>query len=112
LPGSRVAVMQGDARDCGNVLRASAGAFTAAISSPPYPTEHDYTRNTRLELAFLEEVSNVESLRVIKRQMIRSHTKGIYIGDDDSQHVAHHPQIQSIARELTKRVAGKTHGFA
>jgi hypothetical protein len=112
LPGSRVAVIQGDARDCGNVLRTSAGAFTAAISSPPYPTEHDYTRNTRLELAFLEEVSNVESLRVIKRQMIRSHTKGIYIGDDDSKHVAHHEKIQSLMRELTRRVAGKKHGFA
>ncbi|MEK6376100.1 MAG: DNA methyltransferase [Acidobacteriota bacterium] len=112
LPASLVTVIQGDARECGTVLAKSKGFFAAAISSPPYPTEHDYTRNTRLELAFLEAVSGVESLRAIKRKMIRSHTKNIYHDDKDSQHVAGHARIQALATELRKRVAGKKHGFA
>jgi len=112
LPASFVSVIQGDARECGTILAKSKGAFAAAISSPPYPTEHDYTRNTRLELAFLEAVSGLESLRAIKRKMIRSHTKNIYHDDNDSQHVADHARIQALARELRKRVAGKKHGFA
>jgi len=112
LPRSFVTVIEGDARDCEKLLAKSKGVFAAAISSPPYPTEHDYTRNTRLELAFLEAVSGLESLRAIKRKMIRSHTKNIYYGDNDSAHVANHVAIQALATELRKRVEGKKHGFA
>jgi hypothetical protein len=112
LPGSSVTVIHGDARECQTIFAKSKGLLAAAISSPPYPTEHDYTRNTRLELAFLEAVSDVESLRAIKRKMIRSHTKNIYHDDKDSQHVADHSRIQSLAIELRKRVEGKKHGFA
>ena len=82
LSGSSVAVLQGDSRDCHQLLtRAGVRKVGAVISSPPYPTEHDYTRNTRLELAFLEQVSDIASLRAIKRNMIRSHTKNIYHDD-------------------------------
>src|SRR2546425_505770 len=51
----QVTVSQGDARLCHQVL-GRRRRFHAVICSPPYPTEHDYTRNTRLELAFLEHV--------------------------------------------------------
>jgi hypothetical protein len=113
LPQSSVTVIEGDARNCNQLLtKFGIKQVAAAISSPPYPTEHDYTRNTRLELAFLEQVTDVESLRMIKRKMIRSHTKNIYCEDNDSVHVAGHRPIQALARELRKRVEGKTHGFA
>ena len=61
------------------------GGFDAIICSPPYPTEHDYTRNSRLELALLEFVVDRASLRSIKKGMIRSHTKGFYVSDDDKR---------------------------
>ena len=49
-----VTVVQGDSRYlCKALGRDKAGAVAAVICSPPYPAEHDYTRNTRLELAFL-----------------------------------------------------------
>lgn len=108
-----VKVIEGDARDCNNLLRHYAsGPYAAVICSPPYPTEHDYTRNSRLELAFLGAVSDRETLRAIKRQMIRSHTKGIYKGDNDASLVSSNPMITSIAEKLEKKIKNKTHGFA
>jgi hypothetical protein len=104
-------VLQGDSRNCKS-LTARRRKFAALISSPPYPTEHDYTRNSRLELALLGYVKNIETLRVIKRQMIRSHTKGIYASDVDSALVKNYEGIQKLVVAIDKRAKAKTHGFA
>jgi hypothetical protein len=101
----------GDARVCGKYLRRP-GYFNGLISSPPYPTEHDYTRNSRLELALLGAVSDRQSLRHIKSQMIRSHTKGIYQTDKDSKLVSDHETIQALVHTIDKKARDKTYGFA
>ena len=106
---ARATVLRGDARTCAETLDRY-GKFNACICSPPYPTEHDYTRNTRLELAFLESVTDLASLRKIKTAMIRSHSKNIYKSDADATHVKRYKQVQSLADTLRKRVKGK-HGF-
>ncbi len=106
-------VFLGDSRFCSRTLKnGSSGPYAAVICSPPYPTEHDYTRNARLELAFLEHVFDRESLRKIKQTMIRSHTKGIYKLDCDSKLVEHDEKVQSIVRSLKRKVRSKDHGFA
>lgn len=84
----------------------------AIVCSPPYPTEHDYTRNTRLELAFMEAVVDKESLRGHKRRMLRSHTKGIYVGDNESLEVKNDARIQGIVSEINEKVRDRHHGFA
>lgn len=88
------------------------GSIACVICSPPYPAEHDYTRNSRLELAFLEHVRDIESLRSIKKTMIRSHTKGIYAGDNDQDHVRGSEPINQLVSEIEPRVRAKSHGFA
>lgn len=106
-------ILQGDSRNLTSVMRnARAGQAHAVICSPPYPAEHDYTRNTRLELAFLESVTDLESLRAIKKTMIRSHTKNIYIGDDDRRWVKQLSPITILAEQVAQRAKGKSHGFA
>jgi hypothetical protein len=106
-------VLRGDARDVKALVRRSGyRRFQAVICSPPYPAEHDYTRNSRLELAFLEAVRDRRSLQKIKRTMIRSHTKGVYKGDGDAALVKGHPAIERIARALDEKAECKTHGFA
>jgi hypothetical protein len=113
MPWTSASVLRGDARDCASLLkRNGCQRFHAVICSPPYPAEHDYTRNARLELAFLEAVLGRDSLRKIKRQMIRSHTKGIYRGDDDSSLVQGNLTIARIARKIDRKARGKSHGFA
>lgn len=111
IPHPAAKVILGDARDCSRLLQ-HPNEFAALISSPPYPAEHDYTRNARLELAMLGAVRDRESLRKIKKTMIRSNTKGIYVGDSDSALVTGHLQIEKLARVLDERAESKTHGFA
>jgi SAM-dependent methyltransferase len=113
-PRAAATVLEDDARDAGAALKAGAapGPYCALICSPPYPAEHDYTRNSRLELAFLEAVTDLQSLRGYKKRQLRSHTKGIYKEDNDSQHVAGHPAVERVAIEIEANVQDKTHGFA
>ena len=93
------------------------------ITSPPYPTEKDYTRNTRLEMMFvaatgwggdwlLGEDHIRDIVRGVKKEMIRSHSKGIYKADNDAQFVSHIPEVQSLSEELAEASAEKTYGFA
>lgn len=113
LKSKKADVILGDSRCCEDIAQMSKyNSFNAIICSPPYPAEHDYTRNARLELAFLEEVQDRDSLRTIKRGMIRSHTKGIYKGDNDAKQVANYKVIQSLAEILKRKGRQKTHGFA
>jgi 16S rRNA G966 N2-methylase RsmD len=111
-PTGKATVLHGDARTCATVLPKSSRQFAAIICSPPYPTEHDYTRNARLELSFLEAVTDRETLREIKRLMIRSHTKGIYKTDRDAALVKDHPAIQKLVTEIDRATSTKTYGFA
>jgi hypothetical protein len=101
-------VLEGDARKASGVLGRK--TFTHCVCSPPYPTEHDYTRNSRLELAFLERVRDVESLREIKKGMIRSHTKCIYKGDQDAASAGQYEEVTRLVRRL-RRAVGDAHGF-
>jgi DNA methylase len=108
----RAEVVHGDSRRCRSLLSEHANDFSAVICSPPYPAEHDYTRNARLELAFLEEVTDRASLRTIKKGMIRSHTKGIYKTDRDGMFVSKNGSIRRLAARLETAVSGKEYGFA
>ena len=113
LARSAVTVVQGDSRNCGGLSEVSKHApFAAIICSPPYPAEHDYTRNSRLELAFLDHVPDLASLRVIKKAMIRSHSKGIYVTDSDGEQVAGNRRVMAVVEEIQKKAELKTHGFA
>ena len=103
----------GDSRD-GRTMRTAAKwneGPVYVITSPPYPTEHDYTRNSRLELVFMEAVGGLQSLRTIKRRMIRSHSKGIYVGDNDYRDVRKFGPVSQIVAEIDSRVQGRKSGF-
>lgn len=91
---------------------AEAGSISHVITSPPYPTEKDYTRNSRLELVFLGFVSDTASLQGVKKTMIRSHSKGIYKQDNDGEFVEGVECVQVVERELADKASTKTYGFA
>lgn len=106
-------VLLGDARELNEITRSLDNiVYDYIVCSPPYPGEHDYTRHSRLELAFLEEVSDRASLQKIKKNMIRSNTKGIYKADNDKELVLENPEIREIVNILTEKVKTKSHGFA
>ncbi|MCC7494961.1 MAG: hypothetical protein IT204_21615 [Fimbriimonadaceae bacterium] len=104
-------VHQADAREPATVL--AAGSISAVICSPPYPNEKDYTRATRLESVLLGYCQNKAELQALKRGLLRSNTRGVYVSDDDHELVADHPQVAALCAEIERRrlELGKTSGF-
>jgi hypothetical protein len=106
-------VLRGDARNCSSLLQRNGfKKVHVAITSPPYPAEHDYTRNTRLELAFLDFVTSNDCVRSIKRMMVRSHTKGVYKTDRDVELIRDNKDINALADKVAKKCRSKPYGFA
>ena len=100
----------GDARHCETIFRREK-VVDYVICSPPYPTEHDYTRHMRLELAFTDSISTLSCLRAIKKTMIRSHTKGLYKEDDDAAIGPTSPGVEEVAKRVEVAVADKSSKF-
>jgi site-specific DNA-adenine methylase len=103
-------VYTGDAR---NLTQFVSGPVDFVICSPPYPNEKDYTRITRLELIMLEFMQSKKDLRHVKEGMLRSHTRNVYVADNDAQYVTDIPEIQQLSAYIEeKRIErGATSGF-
>jgi hypothetical protein len=58
-------------------------------------------------------VNNKPELQALKRDLLRSNTRGVYKGDDDDVWIDGFPEIQRIAEMIeTRRIElGKTSGF-
>lgn len=100
-----------DARELSRSL--SPESVQMVITSPPYPNEKDYTRTTRLESVILGFYQDMPHLRKLKKSLLRSNTRGVYIADSDDQFVQSHARVQAIATEIEERrqALGKTSGF-
>jgi len=94
-------VFLGDSREIGNKLDTE--SVDAVITSPPYPNEKDYTRTTRLETVLLGYAKDRSELRRLKKNLIRSNTRGVYKDDNDDQWIAEHPEIKRIANAIENR---------
>ena len=104
LPARRTTtatVLRADAREVASVLPPA--SIDAVITSPPYPNEKDYTRTTRLESVLLGFIRSKQELRDLKKQLIRSNTRGVYKTDTDDHLVAGHAEIQRIAEAIERR---------
>lgn len=104
-------VFQGDSRNVPLILRSKGvdGVFT----SPPYPNEKDYTRTTRLETVLLGFIRNLSELRSLKKNLLRSNTRGVYKADEDDKWVSEDTEVGRIAAEIERRRVelDKTSGF-
>ncbi len=107
----RAEVYLGDARNVSKMIELN--SVDAVITSPPYPNEKDYTRTTRLESVVLGFIKSKAELKEMKKNFIRSNTRGVYKGDEDDKYVEGHPEIQHIAESIEKRrrELGKDSGF-
>ena len=58
-------------------------------------------------------IRSKEELRNLKKGLVRSNTRSVYIADDDDQWIREHPEIQRIASAIESRriELGKTSGF-
>lgn len=117
-------VIRADARQLADTLQEEStllhsdkheGEIDYLITSPPYPAEHDYTRNQRLELIWLGVCDNNQDLQKIKKMNIRSHTKNIYVADDEGEQtdIRENDQVDSIVTEMENIIEEEDiqHGF-
>ncbi len=104
-------VKTGDSRNLSGLLESK--SVDAVITSPPYPNEKDYTRTTRLETVLLGFINNKHELRLLKENLLRSNTRGVYKSDEDDLFVSDNEEIERIAEAIEKRrlELGKTSGF-
>ena len=104
-------VLLGDSREILEEIEDN--SVSAVITSPPYPNEKDYTRTTRLESVILGFMSSKEDLRAIKRNLVRSNTRGVYKDDIDDQWTLSFQRVHDLADEIERRriELGKTSGF-
>jgi tRNA G10 N-methylase Trm11 len=111
LPPTQATILYGDARAIPHGLPLA--SIDAVITSPPYPNEKDYTRTTRLESVILELYKTKKELRDIKRGLVRSNTRSVYVDDIDDKCVEEFAEIQRIAEAIEHRrlELGKTSGF-
>ncbi len=119
-----VEIVQGDAREIGELLKEQSdllnsekhqGEIDYLITSPPYPAEHDYTRNQRLELIWLNAADDNKDLQKIKKSNIRSHTKNIYVADNEAEetNIRENDRIDGIISKMEQYIIDEdiTHGF-
>lgn len=103
----------GDSRDLLSVIgKGFEKKIKWVISSPPYPTEHDYSRISRIELELGGFIKSQEDLRSIKRLQIRSNSKTVYSDDRDSDHVKNVKSVADIVRKIETRSRKISHSFA
>ncbi len=81
------------------------------ITSPPYPNDLEYTRQTRLELYLLDFVNNMADIQKLKRKMVKSSTKLIFKESDSAKAVQHFSEIGDVADRIYEQTKDKNWGF-
>ncbi|MBM4033846.1 MAG: site-specific DNA-methyltransferase [Planctomycetes bacterium] len=105
----RARVFQGDARDLSGQVEAD--SIDVLFTSPPYPTDIEYTRQTRAELYFLGFIETMDDVRAIKKLMVRGSPKNIYKTDNNQALVAGYDSVQTVSRAIHEVTKDKNWGW-
>lgn len=89
----------------------SENSIDFVITSPPYPNDLEYTRQTRLELYLLDFVKNMNDVQEIKRKMAKGSTKLIYKESDSEKYIEKFTSVQNISDKIYEKTKTKDWGF-
>ena len=81
------------------------------ITSPPYPNDLEYTRQTRLELYLLDFVQNMDDIQKIKRRMAKGSTKLIFKESNSEEFIDSYDSIKTISYKIFEQTKDKNWGF-
>jgi len=82
-----------------------------AITSPPYPNDLEYTRQTRLELYLLDFVQNMNDIQKIKRRMAKGSTKLIFKESNSEIFINKFDTVINISSQIYEQTKDKSWGF-
>ena len=81
------------------------------ITSPPYPNDLEYTRQTRLELYLLDFVKSMDDIQQIKRKMAKGSTKLIFKESDSERFVEKFHAVKNVSSQIYEQTKHKNWGF-
>jgi hypothetical protein len=84
----------------------------AVLTSPPYLSDHDYSRLTRLELVFSGNVASPSDLLKLKHRLLRSSSKNVYQSDHAVELVKRFGAVRSVIKGISERAEERASGFA
>ena len=86
-------------------------SIDSIITSPPYPNDLEYTRQTRLELYLLDFVKSMDDVQEIKRKMTKGSTKLIFKESNSENYIKSFKSIHIISDKIYKQTKDKNWGF-
>ncbi|MBI4823720.1 MAG: hypothetical protein HY805_05765 [Nitrospirae bacterium] len=81
------------------------------ITSPPYPNDLEYTRQTRLELYLLDFVKNMGEVQQIKRKMVKGSTKLIFKESNSEVFASKFNEVKIVSDRIYEQTKDKNWGF-
>ena len=102
-------IFTGDCRKSTKMIKPNSVDFI--FTSPPYPNDMEYTRQTRLDLFLLDYVDSLNDVQKIKRDMVKGSTKLIFKESNSSQYVENNKHVQNIANLIDHNLKGKQWGW-
>jgi DNA modification methylase len=81
------------------------------VTSPPYPNDLEYTRQTRLEMYLLDFVNDMNDVQQIKRKMVKGSTKLIFKESDSEQFIQKFDSVIKITNQIYEQTKDKNWGF-
>ncbi|RLI79759.1 hypothetical protein DRP07_09800 [Archaeoglobales archaeon] len=81
------------------------------LTSPPYPNDLEYTRQTRLEMYLLDYVKDIKDVRKIKRRMVKGSTKLIFKDSNSEKYVKKFNSVQKVANQIARALQDRKWGW-
>lgn len=81
------------------------------VTSPPYPNDLEYTRQTRLELYLLNFVKNMDEVQQIKRKMVKGSTKLIFKESNSEIYAMQFNEVKMVSDKIYEQTKDKNWGF-
>lgn len=97
--------------DCRKIREYFDGYVDFIFTSPPYPNDLEYTRQTRLELFLLEYVKDMDDIRAIKKKMVKGSTKLIFKESNSAQYVEKFESVQKVANAIEEALNDRKWGW-
>jgi len=109
IPFGKAEIINDTCLNAGRYIKPDSTDFI--ITSPPYPNDLEYTRQTRLEMYLLDFVHNMNDVQKIKRAMVKGSTKLIYKESSSEQYISDIESIQKVAEDIYEQTKDKNWGF-
>lgn len=103
-------IIEGNVKE-DNILEPYAQKVDLIITSPPYPNDLEYTRQTRLEMYLLGFVRSMDDVQGIKRKMVKGSTKLIFNKDKPILEVSELKSLKTVTQKIAYNLKDKNWGF-